>query len=427
MPTVIDSLNIISKTMDSLMEFLAKDEILSKDFEQYLERNKIEVNSQNEFNNVVIQYLLDMKMQDGLKVLEYYRRNNNAQDEIIKALENSFCGVFKVNKILSNAFEVKCLTSNVDLTLIPMVKMSHLKTIGKYDNIEARILELDNVLYILEIYDVISEFDEYNATAEAIKNLIQNPKSAYFKNEEKRTELEKSVDEFYQKFVECFKSEFVSTTNKKIDNLIEYFNKFRLGDVENESFEDLIEEVDEFKYINVKELNYNDKDFLENAIGGFSSHKETYDVALWIDKKRGLYIIPFLKTFFASFDKSSAEIENKDECIREFLTSDKVPPSVIKYAKENNENFFDVINKVLKTNFSTLEEILFNTKASFVESGVFSPVTVLFNSELFSKMMSFNNVDLTKSSQNDTKVGRNDPCPCGSGLKYKNCCLKKAN
>ena len=24
----------------------------------------------------------------------------------------------------------------------------------------------------------------------------------------------------------------------------------------------------------------------------------------------------------------------------------------------------------------------------------------------------------------DAKVGRNDPCPCGSGKKYKNCCGK---
>jgi hypothetical protein len=24
------------------------------------------------------------------------------------------------------------------------------------------------------------------------------------------------------------------------------------------------------------------------------------------------------------------------------------------------------------------------------------------------------------------KVGRNAPCPCGSGAKYKNCCLNKA-
>lgn len=26
----------------------------------------------------------------------------------------------------------------------------------------------------------------------------------------------------------------------------------------------------------------------------------------------------------------------------------------------------------------------------------------------------------------DKKVGRNDPCPCGSGKKYKNCCGKNA-
>jgi len=25
----------------------------------------------------------------------------------------------------------------------------------------------------------------------------------------------------------------------------------------------------------------------------------------------------------------------------------------------------------------------------------------------------------------DKKVGRNDPCPCGSGKKYKNCCMNK--
>jgi len=25
------------------------------------------------------------------------------------------------------------------------------------------------------------------------------------------------------------------------------------------------------------------------------------------------------------------------------------------------------------------------------------------------------------------KIGRNDPCPCGSGLKYKKCCGAKKN
>jgi hypothetical protein len=29
------------------------------------------------------------------------------------------------------------------------------------------------------------------------------------------------------------------------------------------------------------------------------------------------------------------------------------------------------------------------------------------------------------SRRHDVKVGRNDPCPCGSGKKYKFCCLAK--
>ncbi|MBN1590593.1 MAG: SEC-C domain-containing protein [Pirellulales bacterium] len=30
-----------------------------------------------------------------------------------------------------------------------------------------------------------------------------------------------------------------------------------------------------------------------------------------------------------------------------------------------------------------------------------------------------------KSNSQQARVGRNDPCPCGSGIKYKKCCLKK--
>lgn len=29
------------------------------------------------------------------------------------------------------------------------------------------------------------------------------------------------------------------------------------------------------------------------------------------------------------------------------------------------------------------------------------------------------------SSRHETKVGRNAPCPCGSGSKYKNCCGRR--
>ena len=32
---------------------------------------------------------------------------------------------------------------------------------------------------------------------------------------------------------------------------------------------------------------------------------------------------------------------------------------------------------------------------------------------------------ITKEEQHIPQVGRNDPCPCGSGQKFKKCCLSK--
>ncbi|WP_316422785.1 UPF0149 family protein, partial [Klebsiella pneumoniae] len=34
-------------------------------------------------------------------------------------------------------------------------------------------------------------------------------------------------------------------------------------------------------------------------------------------------------------------------------------------------------------------------------------------------------VEAPQPIRNEAKVGRNDPCPCGSGKKYKQCCLAK--
>ena len=420
MSAVIDSVNLIGKTMDDMLDFIAKDDTLAHDFEQYLEKNKIELASERDFNNIMIEYLLDMKMQSGLRVLEYYSRNSNSDKKIINSLLNSFCAVFQVDKIQSNAYEVTCLTSNAKTILIPMVKMTHLKQIGRYDYIKARIIELNGAEYILEIYDIISEYNPYKATVEAIIYMLINPKTAYYKNPDKKQELEQSVVQFKEKFTSYFKNNFIITTNKCVDELIECFNLYYKGE-NNIDYTSLIQKTDKNQYIELSKYSAND-DFIQNAIGGFSSHKETYDVGLWMDEKRGLYIIPFLETFFKCFE---GDVENKNNCIKELITSDKVPPSVVKYAYDKYPNFFEVVNCAFESNFSTIEEVLSNTKTMFIDEGIFSPVTILYNSSLFGELLGLKEKEEEKEhiAQNKT-VGRNDPCPCGSGLKYKNCCGK---
>ena len=47
-----------------------------------------------------------------------------------------------------------------------------------------------------------------------------------------------------------------------------------------------------------------------------------------------------------------------------------------------------------------------------------------FDEEKLEKLIRRLDADYTRQS-GDKKVGRNDPCPCGSGKKYKKCCLNK--
>ncbi len=45
---------------------------------------------------------------------------------------------------------------------------------------------------------------------------------------------------------------------------------------------------------------------------------------------------------------------------------------------------------------------------------------------MFKDLIEEENKDVTSMrSDSRVKIGRNDPCPCGSGKKYKRCCMKK--
>jgi uncharacterized protein YecA (UPF0149 family) len=50
----------------------------------------------------------------------------------------------------------------------------------------------------------------------------------------------------------------------------------------------------------------------------------------------------------------------------------------------------------------------------------------LLNPKLFGgKKPKMKQVDNLPIERNEPIIGRNDPCPCGSGKKYKKCCLMK--
>ena len=76
MAGLIETLNSISSTMDALIDFAVNDKDLSKDFENFLIKNEINIERQNELNDCIINYILDEKMQDNTRVLDYFLKKN---------------------------------------------------------------------------------------------------------------------------------------------------------------------------------------------------------------------------------------------------------------------------------------------------------------------------------------------------------------
>ena len=207
-----------------------------------------------------------------------------------------------------------------------------------------------------------------------------------------------------------------------MSNAVNMFNDYaeegKKGD-----FKDLIKEPEEYKFFNVTEFNNSYDNFLENSLGGFSSHKETYDVGIIYDEELGLYAVPFYGTFNKIFEVPDyTKVLNFDSCIKYFLTNDKYSANLIRMVAAKHKNFMEIVNAVLAKNY-TLEDLLKKYKRRYVDNKIISSTTVLYRSNAFSGTLGIIE-DNENKPEIDTskKIGRNDPCPCGSGKKYKKCC-----
>ena len=413
--SIVDKLNALSVEMESLLDFIATNAKLGEDFQAYVEENKLNIEKQSQLNIVLIEYLLDGKMQDDTRVLDYYSQSGAQKNpDVTKSLRESITSVFEIKKVLRHAYEAYSLTCEKDFCLIPLVKMVNLRGISRGDFIRARAIEFEGEYYLLEIYDVISSLNLYKAASEAIKCLISSSKCAIFKNEEKNQKIKNSIADFKDNWEKTFKDSKmgVITTNKLADDLISALN-------DGTDAQEYIQTPQEYRFFDIKEFEQSD-DFIQNAIGGFSNHKCTYDVGLYFDELEGLYVVPFLGTFykiFETFENSNSEIEGAKECIREFLKSDKVPYGLVAAAAKKYENFLQVINFALDTNFCSTSEVLEKFKGKQGEK--YSPTQILYNSKVFTDILG---IKENEGEVKHEKIGRNDPCPCGSGKKYKKCC-----
>ena len=417
---ILEDLKEINDVIKELAEFIQNDEFVKPDFEEYIRT----VNGMN-LQSACFNYIFERNL-DNKSILTLYLENTKkvpaSTKKIVKALMTSMSSIFEVKRVLQNGFDLNNIINEKNYSVVSLVKMTSFRGIGAGQYVVVRIFKFEKAYYLLEISGVLPSSRKDDALRYSVAKIIQNPELVYFDNPEKQKEIEKNVKEIYDKFIKFFGKDEVVTTNKFADDLIGAFNDFAEGG-EKIDIQDKIQLPETYKFFDVSEFNNSYDNFLENSLGGFSSHKETYDVGIIFDKELGLYAVPFFETFNKVFENFES-VENAKACVEFFLQNDKFSANIIKRVAECHENFMDVVNKLLNANY-TLDELLQHYKSRYLENKIFSSTTVLYKSKAFSKTLGIIEEDIEKPSLEGidlSKIGRNDPCSCGSGKKFKKCC-----
>lgn len=430
--SVIEKFATISATITKLIDFVASDESVKDDFNDYLTSISAQNMTQSQVQAMLIPYIFERRLtEDSKSIIDIYMAKNKKIDKVDKsvlvALSTSFSSVFEIKKVMQTGFKLYNLVNEKTYDVISLVKMTNYRGVYSGQYAFCRIFKFEKEYYILEVSNILSPSQKEEVERFAIAKIIENPENIYTDNPEKLAEIESQVKSLVVKFNECFGSDEVITTNKYADNIINIFNNYTEDGAvcDRAEIERNIEEVEQYKFFNVGEFSNSYSNFVEKSLGGFSSHKSLYDVGIIFDKQLGLFAIPFYATFCKIFEiKDYKKIEGYEACVKSFLENDRIPHSIIERVAAKSPDFTARVNEILDQNY-TYDELIKHYKASSHKVKMFSPTSVLYASKVFSEVMGFV-VEKQEAPvvQNLEVVGRNEPCPCGSGKKYKKCCAK---
>ena len=413
--TVLEKINEINDALKEIFDFTQTNETINSDFTEYLSTIGARNISLNQMEKIFLPYVFERRI-NGKSILEMYTEEKGTKD-IIEKLNEAQSSIFEIKKILKNGFELYNLVNEKTYKVLSLTKMTNFRGIYAGQFIAGRVFELDGEYYIIEISSVLSHSQKEDAYRYAVMKLVHTPRLLYLDNPEKEKEIKSTIAEMYEKFIKTFDKDIILTTNKHADDIIGAFNEGEDVDLSDKGCD-----ISEYKFFHVKELDNNYSNFLENSMGGFSSHNETYDVAVIFDKENGLYAIPFYETFCKIFENKDT-VENAKGCVEYFLTNDSIPNTILERVSTQYSNFMETINEIMGTNY-TFEELVKNYKSEFLNNKIYSSATILFCSNAFSQIFDYISEPKPQAPVVTEKVGRNDPCPCGSGKKFKNCCGK---
>lgn len=159
-------------------------------------------------------------------------------------------------------------------------------------------------------------------------------------------------------------------------------------------------------------------------------------------KTRGKIILYCESLFRGKLEKERSDVWNSLALFSYYLYPEEIIKDIeLAYEEELIDPFyveFQEIKQQLENEKAVVLEKLYNDKSFQLINDTISELkgwacfngnsTKTINWDKFAKpdykMENTTSTFIQEPYRNENKVGRNDPCPCGSGKKYKKCCGK---
>jgi len=151
--------------------------------------------------------------------------------------------------------------------------------------------------------------------------------------------------------------------------------------------------------------------------------KESYDEKMSVLEESVKHDIEkefYLKELDSAWRDHLYEMDNMKTGIRLRAYNQKDP--LVEYKKESFNLFTELIGEIKFNTIRTLQIIQFKMESAEEEAAAIAEQRAVEQRQQ-EALMQLNHTD-SGDIKTDKKIARNDPCPCGSGKKYKQCCGK---
>lgn len=366
------------------------------------------IKSQEEFHEFTDNFVYSYRFPDHLTVIDRFVSETYDLSEKEKAIvlrwKDPVAGIFQVKRKLPDGLVAENLINEVEYTIKPTtipLEFERLTKPGAF--FRAKIISVSNKEYIFSGTQEFLNISEKEVLKVVASLQIKHPEFAFRDNEERIRrgfELQKEDREL---FIEYFGSDEVLTEGRKLEELMEGFMDYKL-----KKHDKPIPEGYRPPKIKLP------KDLVKSN-----------DVGIVFDELSGQhYLVNYgiILNVFQSPDELKIQRYKRD--ILTYLEDQTISPYVLKKLFfKFPQNTEAIIRRILDRPEFCLEKdfdsLMDEFKPSFKGKRIYPYILPM--SHKFAKAV---RPELDPKKKNGKKVGRNDPCPCGSVKKYKKCCGK---